>query len=247
MGKIGMKFMDPDAFSIRLPRSLLSIPALGKLTVDTGRVTAEALAMSRYGWYVDLKMGVSKSGKFKAHVDGEREADAEALMVEHFGRRADSIRSELIAAYPARRAIFDAAFDAHANGQYLLSIPVFFAQVDGICTDVLRLVFFQRTGREKVIADLKGRAGSELAQAYLAPLDTDMPATMSLSSRGRGVSGLNRHTVLHGESVDYGTRENSLRAISLLNYISQSLRRELPEIEQGAATTDAPPADSAAS
>ena len=34
---------------------------------------------------------------------------------------------------------------------------------------------------------------------------------------------LNRHEVLHGESVDYGTEINSLKAISLLYYIASVL------------------------
>ena len=31
---------------------------------------------------------------------------------------------------------------------------------------------------------------------------------------------LNRHAVMHGESLDYDTRENSLKALSLLNYLA---------------------------
>ena len=34
---------------------------------------------------------------------------------------------------------------------------------------------------------------------------------------------LNRHEVLHGESVDYGTEINSLKAMSLLYYIASVL------------------------
>ncbi len=31
-----------------------------------------------------------------------------------------------------------------------------------------------------------------------------------------------RHSVLHGETSDYGTKINSLKAISLLTYISET-------------------------
>jgi len=37
---------------------------------------------------------------------------------------------------------------------------------------------------------------------------------------------LYRHAVLHGESVDYGTEINSLKAISLLQYVSGVLARD---------------------
>ena len=39
------------------------------------------------------------------------------------------------------------------------------------------------------------------------------------AERGDPFVGLNRHQVLHGESVDYDTEQNSLKAISLLTYL----------------------------
>ena len=38
-----------------------------------------------------------------------------------------------------------------------------------------------------------------------------------------GSTGLNRHAVMHGESLDYDTKEKSLRALSLLNYVAVAL------------------------
>ncbi|RDD80115.1 hypothetical protein DVJ77_18395 [Dyella tabacisoli] len=74
---------------------------------------------------------------------------------------------------------------------------------------------------EKVIAQLTATSNS-IAKAFLAPFEEEMLVAVSQKSRPQGFVGLNRHTVLHGESVDYGTKENGLRAISLLNYVSQS-------------------------
>ncbi|WP_157658063.1 hypothetical protein [Burkholderia ubonensis] len=205
------------------------------------------IAMNQYGWYLDLQMGMSKPLRFKRALDDGRQEDAEVEMVKHFEKRTASIRAELIQAYPHRREVLDAAFDAHLNGQHFVSIPVLLAQVDGICFDVANAHFFMGNERPKVLAYATELAGTELARAFLAPLESGMTVAMSEKARPQGFSRLNRHMVLHGESIDYGTKENGLRAISLLNYIAQSLQRELSAPDESVAETEwmpMPPIDS---
>jgi hypothetical protein len=198
---------------------------------------AGLIAMNRYGWYLDLQMGISKPLCFKRAVDDGRHQDADVEMIKHFEKRTASIREELIQAYPHRRQILDAAFDAHLNGQHLVSIPVLLAQVDGICFDVANAHFFMGKDRSKVLAYATELAGTELARAFLAPLECGVTVALSEKDRPLGFNGLNRHMVLHGQSIDYGTKENGLRAISLLNYISQSLQRELSSSDDDAVGT----------
>jgi hypothetical protein len=62
--------------------------------------------------------------------------------------------------------------------------------------------------------------------ALLSPLAAALPISASERERGDNFSVLNRHIVMHGESLDYGTRLNGLKAISLINYVSQVLERE---------------------
>jgi hypothetical protein len=190
-------------------------------------VKASLLVMSQHGWYLDLMMGMSEPIRFKKGAEEGRLEAVEAEMVEHFEERFDVIKEELIQHYPRRRAILEEAFQAHKNGQYLISIPALLAQIDGICFDVVNACFFVGGERKKIIAHLTGVASNSIAKAFLAPFEEEMLVAMSKKSRPQGFMGLNRHAVLHGESVDYGTKENGLRAISLLNYVSQSLQRTL--------------------
>jgi len=60
--------------------------------------------------------------------------------------------------------------------------------------------------------------------ALLEPLAQTLPIGASQNERHDGFSELNRHMVLHGESLDYGTEKNSLKAISLINYVSIVLK-----------------------
>ncbi len=71
-----------------------------------------------------------------------------------------------------------------------------------------------------------------------------MSVVQSQKARPEGFAGLNRHMVLHRESLDYGNRKNGFRAISLLNYISESLQKDTdgPIDETGDSTGAAMPA-----
>ena len=64
-----------------------------------------------------------------------------------------------------------------------------------------------------------GQMQNDLAREMVRVLlDCDWPLIMTRGARPDGFAGLNRHQVLHGEVTDYGTEENSLKAIALLNY-----------------------------
>jgi len=48
---------------------------------------------------------------------------------------------------------------------------------------------------------------------------------MNWLQRSQSVKGLNRHAVLHVESLGYGTEDNSSKVISLLNNVVQCHQR----------------------
>jgi hypothetical protein len=63
-------------------------------------------------------------------------------------------------------------------------------------------------------------AGDSYLAALLSPLTETHPILMHNDERPADFSGLNRHLVLHGDSLDYNTRINSARALSLVAYLS---------------------------
>ncbi len=65
-----------------------------------------------------------------------------------------------------------------------------------------------------------------LEAAFLSPFAETLPISASEDERDDRFSGLNRHMILHGESLDYGTRINSLKAISYINYVTQVLKMD---------------------
>ena len=138
----------------------------------------------------------------------------------YFRERLDSIESELTEAYPRRSQILHDAFGAHRAGKYTLSVPVFLSQADGIWRDQFRKNFFERN-RHNTLQDCKNDPQLQYVATMLTLLDPkeegmNNPLWANEAKRGTSFDALNRHQVLHGESVDYATEENSFKAISLL-------------------------------
>ncbi len=171
------------------------------------------------GWFLDPEMPAFLLQEAERLFDEHPDEIAEGLS-NFFRTRLDVIEEALIDSYPHRGHLFQQAFEAHREGKYGLSIPVFLTQADGIFWD-------QTSGKQNLFIRQRERACREYASqisnsyvgAYWHPLSITLPLWMTSKERGDSFDGLNRHQVLHGESVDYGTEPNSLKAISLLSYL----------------------------
>ena len=143
--------------------------------------------------------------------------------------RIDSIENDLSQTYVHRAHILHDAFDAHRAKRYTLSVPVFFSQADGIWRDRFDQHFFSRARKETLRHQLNDIQLQYLVTALKVLIgsneDGNNPMWASENERGSSWSALNRHQVLHGESVDYATEENSLKAIALLDCFQCICRR----------------------
>ena len=133
------------------------------------------------------------------------------------------IEQELLEAYPHRKRPLQDAFEAHREGKYSLSVLVFLAQADGIFGEKSseRKSLFAGGQRKDAVKEHASQI-SGFSADFLHPLKILLPLWMSERQRESSFetfTALNRHQVLHGESVDYGTEENSLKAVSLLSYL----------------------------
>ena len=201
------------------------------------RTRNSILAMAEAGWYLDLQMSFPKVTRFNRMVEEEGAEVADARMMAHFEKRLDEIQAFLIAEFPHRKPFFDAAFDAVRRGEHILGVPVLLSQTDGICKDVAgEYLFITEKGvvpaRPGVARFMLEQVRSDLSEAFLCMFEEVRPIGLSEKRRTPGFKGLNRHTVLHGEDLEYGTKLNSLKAVSLLNYVAQILTRKLDDDEE---------------
>lgn len=125
--------------------------------------------------------------------------------------------------FEKRRAVLTDAFEAHFLGKYTLSIPVLFAQLEGLLRDV---------GELKHTDSVKGTIRSNIwNDRLLRPVEDDAlffnAFVHKLFEGSKGVSeSLNRNPILHGFDVDYLSANNSMLLMNSILEIRMFLRWE---------------------
>lgn len=177
----------------------------------------------RHGWYPTADMsagGVALLAEGLEDPDEERAASARQVFINKFREDADKLEQTLVEQFPRRAPVISAAFAAHRRGDYNSSVPVFFTQADGIGWDRFgKTLFSSKTIREadRLASDIREDILRELFLALMWP---EWPLVLPVGERPADFTGLNRHQVMHGEDCEYGTEENSLQAMALLNFCS---------------------------
>lgn len=178
----------------------------------------EILKHANNGWFYDMNFTTFESKKLD-----------DKFFMEHFENNIEYICKSLVDNYPKRAKIIEKAIKSHKIGDYELSIPVLLSQIDGIYKEETQTEYFQKlekkktTIEENVIKEIKN-SHNDIMNILIIPFCSNL--TISYSEKDRNKSGLNsfdlnRHAILHGESTDYGTKINSLKTISFLNFTAQ--------------------------
>jgi hypothetical protein len=192
-------------------------------------------SLANEGWFVDMEMPLPFLWKLQALAEEGDFEKIEELLCAYFIERLDAIADDLVSKFPGREKIINAAISAHNAEQYELSVPVLLAQADGVCAEITSYHFFLKargTQKPQVSKYLEDNDLEPFMMAMMNPMAEPLPIFASERQRGENFTQLNRHLVLHGESLDYGTEENSLRALSLLNFISSTLTHSLENAQK---------------
>lgn len=199
---------------------------LKQLPEDTKRFLRD---LAYRGWFLTDEMTLNELAVFfnlntsQNSVDEGQIDEQMAAIVERY---IHNIKNKLYERFPTRKPVLEAAFGAHEQGQYNLSIPVFLAQTDGIGAELLNGVspFSRKTVAGGVFATTAeiNTLSAQVDTLLIEPLGLRMGITANSTSTERLQHShlYNRHEVLHGISVDYGNKRNSLKAISLLGHIA---------------------------
>ena len=175
--------------------------------------------MAEIGWYIDPEMPPWTASTKCANAlrEGNKNKVVEAI-TEYYQQQAESIELKLKSSYRHREQVLHDAFNAHREGKYNLSIPVFLAQADGMWWEKFNTNLSSREGRcagiQRVMSQVKVDYFSTIS-LLLKPI----PLFKSKSERDITFDELNRHQILHGEVFNYGTEQNSIKMISFLSYL----------------------------
>lgn len=197
-----------------------------QLPAQSKHAMAQALAKGWFfGWHDSLQSLVELLDRLAAAPSTE----LDALMVEYYRANMPNFAQQLSERYPDRALAIKAAVTAHTSmpeGGFLLSIPVFIAQTDGLLAELVG-VESPMTRQHGANVIRERYANDQETLDLLLPLLELGSSTLLMSSKERkefsrklgAFDALNRHQVMHGERSDYGSEMNSLRAFSLLAFV----------------------------
>lgn len=188
------------------------------------RTQAALLVLASNGWYTDFEWTMPQLWALEESLRKDDAQEAEKELIEHFEARLDGIEKSLVDKVPHRAHLIQSAFGAHRRKEYELAIPVLLAQTDGICKESTEKYLFIRSDKKPEVAVyVEQSITNAFMIALLSPLCEILPIAASHRDRAADTQILNRHAVMHGESLKYGSQANSLRAISLINYVAHVL------------------------
>jgi hypothetical protein len=226
--------------------ALRPIQELMKPLVETQRAIIEYLdihiqlsknihALTANGWYFSMEF-IDALGTADLTSLIEKDPIGFVIRVGNtFSEQKNSIEKKLIMAFPKRAVLLKNIFALHNAENYEAAIPLALTQADGMCKDVFFVT--DKSGKKIPVGffDIDRNQSSTKAQrlskSFRVP-DTsifnvlfnqlakvDRNNSLVLEGNTKRLSELNRHAILHGESTDYGTRINSIKAILLLDFI----------------------------
>ena len=170
------------------------------------------------GWYLPFYFNEATMNSLASDIKIGNTSSADQYIMDTFDQGSVVELEKLTTRFPIRAKAIVTAFDAHRRGEYYLSIPVFFAQTEGICKEVVGSRFFSmKKGKPTTTSWASTHEQDDYINLLLKPL-IEVGEARRIQEMGKP-SGANRHDVLHGNSLDYGTKVNSYKAFSLLTYI----------------------------
>jgi len=175
--------------------------------------------MITHSWYADSEISITDLRDLESNAINGDFASIQDYLIDYFRNKADDIQRRVCERYPHRTEIVAEAFVAHGEGRYVLAIPVFLAQADGISEELFGEHFFiYGQFGDTVKKVLRNGQLTDYGRLLLDPLVQRGKIREHTNTLLNQTDYLNRHAILHGMDLNYATEKNALKSISLLAY-----------------------------
>lgn len=193
---------------------------------NSDRVELVIKKLSFYGWFVDdfskeSNIEINKCLKFIYSNFPEK---LDVYLSNYYRNEIGEIEKKLKLRYPKRKQIITEAFFTHKNKLYHSSICLFITLIDGICDDIFESKFFMNN--RKHLPEINDKLEGVIMMSsdfVLSPFRTKGVINGWKKELDKYPVRLNRHEIIHGVDVNYGSELNSLKFISMLSYIDYVL------------------------
>jgi len=187
------------------------------------------LEIARYGWYLDFQTDIDLSITLTNYIKSNEIKELNTYLIKYYEDEFEEIIKNLSKSHPKRLKIFNELKIAHDNEYFNLGIPLILSQIDGICYDYTKKLFFRKNKKNEnnpylpeVSNELTVISG-EFLKAFLSPFLHKTPISAREQDLESFPTAFNRHRILHGKDTDFGTKINFLKAFSLLSYCEDTL------------------------
>jgi hypothetical protein len=232
-GEISLGFeLNPQmAYAADQWRDYLTAVGRPLSTVMTAMQNAAALFRAQFpklqeklgqrAWFVSAEIPVTVLRACEEAFADRNASLVDEFMAEFTDGRADIVAEVAMNYFPARKLAVDAAFRTHHRGEYWCSIPLLLSQADGLCRDMLNAQLYSKSksNRRQLEDALPPLSNQDTLAILLNALRINGPLSANSSQMAQYPGMLNRHEVFHGVSTMFGTRLNSLKSISLIDFL----------------------------
>ena len=178
------------------------------------KMPASFRILAKHGWYICGSSAMFDSLRLADQINAGELDSAEDFLIEFYESEMESIIRRCSREHPERTNILKEAEQAHQKEMFYASTLLFLANADGILKGNL---FILKKGKDDLKTYLKSNGHtSEFSQLIIDVSTIDKFVAANKFDK----SFLNRHMVMHGHDSQYGTKKNSLKALSLLAYVS---------------------------
>jgi hypothetical protein len=187
--------------------------------------------LRRFGWWVPPSWTEQDAASAIeiAQTLGKRAVD-QSLCREYRKSRGAWLRKTIAGwgrdpAVRLRNPIIREGLRDHMAGRYLVSVPTLLPLIEGIAVDVFLPATSQTSPRVVVETGVAGHSDWEdaLIDGLIDVLTVLYGKTDFTTARPRSRQ-LNRHLILHGRTVAYGTETNSLKVFLTLDHLVSEVR-----------------------
>ncbi len=170
--------------------------------------------LSDYGWYISGNSPITDSIELAKELKSGRIDKVDKHLIDFYEGEFNDTIERVLKSYPERSKIVNEAKAAHRKGMYFASTSLFLSTADGILGGKL---FMIRGEKQPLKTFLK-------SSGHLVSFSEVITQVSAIDAFWGGdekyPSSFNRHGVMHGYDYDYGIKINSLKALSLLAFVT---------------------------
>lgn len=178
------------------------------------------LELAKLGWFYDIQFLSEEFVSTLKLVRGKKVEELDSFFINHYEQQARSLQRRLTLSHPERAKPLRQAFAAASKGNYFVAIPALLAQIDGLAIKVGGgKLFTNENKRPQVASKLEEKELDGFTLAFLSALLQHTGFNASEKYEDEFPHAPNRHKIMHGIDLGYGTKANYLKTFSLLAFI----------------------------